>query len=167
VYLEELIGKPIDREAILHSRRKRYVAWVQTQPLLPGVLERIQEARSLGLKLAVASSSSRDWVEGHLTRCGIRESFDCIRTRNDVTQVKPSPELFLSVAAGLNESPSDCLVFEDSAHGVVAAKQAGMYCVAIPNRLTRILDLSLADLQSSSLAALSLHDLRQRFFQER
>ncbi len=162
-YLEELVGRPLDREELYEKRRERYRAWVHSQPLLPGVQERIEEAKALGLKLAVASSSSREWVEGHLIRCGVREHFICLRTRDDVKQVKPHPELFLSTAAILEVSPRECVVFEDSAHGVVAAKQAGMYCVAIPNALTRILDFSLADLQSPSLADLSLRDLLDRF----
>ncbi|RMF87059.1 MAG: HAD family hydrolase [Nitrospinota bacterium] len=161
-HLEELLGRPVEREKVLATKRQRYLDWVHSQPLLPGVAERIEEARAMGLKLGVASSSSRDWVESHLARHDILHHFDCIRTRDDVCAVKPSPELFLSVATALAVPPAGCLVFEDSAHGVLAAKRAGMYCVAVPNTLTRILDLSLADLQVPSLAAISLPELLER-----
>ena len=132
-------------------------------PPLPGVTDLIQSARRQGLKLAVASSSERAWVFGHLERLGLLGLFDCLRVREDVRRTKPDPELFLSAAACLGVKPEQALVFEDSAHGITAARAAGMHCVAVPTLLTRGLDLSQADLRLDSLEQVSLAELLARF----
>ena len=70
-HLEDLIGGQLDRDAVRQKRRRRYLSCVESSPVLPGVLDYIQEARELGLKLGVASSSNRAWVEGHLKSRGL------------------------------------------------------------------------------------------------
>jgi beta-phosphoglucomutase-like phosphatase (HAD superfamily) len=130
--------------------------------VLPGVVERMDEARDLGLALAVASSSSRGWVEGHLERLGLRERFRAIRCAGDVPRVKPDPALYHAVLEATGVKASDAIAFEDSPNGVLAAKRAGLTCVAVPNALTARLDLGAADLQVSSLADLPLTGLLGR-----
>ena len=127
---------------------------------MAGVGERLAEARALGLRLGVASSSSRDWVEGHLRRLGILGFFDSIKTTDDVARVKPDPEIYRSVTAALGSLPAETLAVEDSAHGVNAAKGAGLYCLAVPNAITRHLPLSNADRRIDSLEDVSLARLR-------
>jgi beta-phosphoglucomutase-like phosphatase (HAD superfamily) len=116
------------------------------------------DARDLGLARAVASSSSCGWVEGWLVRHGIRELLDVVVARDDVSNVKPDPELFLLAARRLGVVPGGCIVFEDSPNGMRAALAAGMRCVAVPNHLTRPLarpevDLVLQSLDERPLAA--------------
>src|ERR1700752_2648222 len=82
-HLEERLGRPLPQE-VLDRRIGRRTEMILAQGLLPGVLDRLDEARELGLKLGVASSSTQDWVRGHLARRGIRERFECIRCRDDV-----------------------------------------------------------------------------------
>ena len=158
-HLEEQLGRPIDRDAIRASRRRRYLELVEAQPILPGVAEYIADAGRLGLRLAVASSSSRQWVSGHLSRLGLSEHFDCIRCADDVQQAKPSPDVYNSVLDALHVEPRAALALEDSPNGVAAAKRAGLFCVAVPNSLTRQLPLDEADLRLESLADLSLERL--------
>jgi len=116
------------------------------------VRERVEEARALGLKTAVASSSSLAWVEGWLERHGIRDLFDVLCARDHVQRVKPAPDLFLMAASRLGVPPQACVVFEDSPNGIRAAGAAGMLCVAIPNAVTRTLPMAGADLVLPSLA---------------
>jgi beta-phosphoglucomutase-like phosphatase (HAD superfamily) len=106
--------------------------------------------------LAVASSSSRAWVEPHLERFGLRGRFSVVRTRDDVARTKPAPDLFLAACEGLGVEPAEAVALEDSAHGVTAARAAGLRCVVVPNQLTRLTDLSHADLRIDSLADLRL-----------
>jgi beta-phosphoglucomutase-like phosphatase (HAD superfamily) len=87
------------------------------------------------LKLGVASSSSREWVVGHLGRLSITNMFDAIVTEDDVAHVKPDPELYLLTLARLGLDASEALVFEDAPNGVLAAKRAGLFAVAVPNAL--------------------------------
>ncbi len=111
----------------------------------PGIVEMLEEARTAGLKLGVASSSDRAWVEGHLSRLGLREYFSAVKTAGDVPKVKPDPALYLRCLEALGVSASDAAAFEDSPNGIRAAKAAGIYTFAYPNGVTEKLDLSLAD----------------------
>jgi HAD superfamily hydrolase (TIGR01509 family) len=129
------------------------------QPLLPGVEGLLRDAQRLGLGRAVASSSSRAWVDGWLRRHGIHELVDVVVARDDVRRVKPDPELFLLAAARLGAAPAACAVFEDSPNGMRAALAAGMRCVAVPNALTRPLVRPAVDLVLASLAERPLVEL--------
>jgi beta-phosphoglucomutase-like phosphatase (HAD superfamily) len=116
----------------------------------------------MGLKVGVASSSTRDWVRGHLARLGILESFDCLRCRDDVASAKPEPDLYISVLECLGVLASEAIAVEDSPNGVMAAKRAGLRCVAIPNSITARLDLGQADMVLGSLADLTLAELLRK-----
>ncbi len=157
--LERQIGRPLDRPRLLHQVETRIEELNQALKPLPGVLDYLEAARAMGLKLAVASSSSRSWVEGHLARVGLLEHFTVIRTKEDVPRTKPDPALFLRAAEDLGVSPQQAIVLEDSLNGVRAAKTAGAFTVAVPNPLTRHLDLSQADLVLTSLDDLPLWEL--------
>ncbi|MDA0733516.1 MAG: HAD family hydrolase [Chloroflexi bacterium] len=158
-HLEELAGVSIERESLHKERRQRYIEIIRASPVLPGVLEYIQEAKRLGLSLGVASSSSREWVEGHLSRLDILNLFDSIKGSDDVIQVKPDPELYLASVSHLGTQPERALAIEDSAHGVTAAKSAGLFCLAVPNPMTNDLPLDHADLRLASLAEMPLEVL--------
>ncbi len=160
-HLEERLGRPLSQE-VLEGRIGRRTEMILAQQVLPGILQHIDEAKSLGLKLGVASSSTREWVSGHLERLGILGRFDCVRCRDDVNNAKPAPDLYIAVLDCLGVSPSQALAIEDSPNGMVAAKQAGMLCVAIPNSITAKLDLDHADIVLRSLSDVSLPDLLKR-----
>lgn len=158
-YLESLTGKKVDREQIWVNRRKSYLTHLENQPVLPGVMSYLEDAKAQNLKLAIASSSPGNWVSGHLSRLGLIDYFDVICTADDVEQTKPNPALFLLAAQKVNAKPDEVIVFEDSPNGVLAAKRAGMFVVAVPNPLTANLDLGQADLNLDSLEALKLEAL--------
>jgi HAD superfamily hydrolase (TIGR01509 family) len=157
--LERQLACLLDRETVGEARRKRETELIAQQQAMPGVEEYLSSARRLGLKVALASSASCDWVTGHLERLGILERFDSILARDDVTCTKPSPELFLAALESLEVNAGEAIVFEDSLHGVRAARQAGIFCVAVPNAVTRHLPLDRADFQLNSLSDLSLEGL--------
>lgn len=126
------------------------------QSLLPGVESFIHQAYQRGFKLAVASSSSFAWVWPFLERFGIASLFDTVLTSRDVKVVKPDPALYLLAVQKLALAPDSVVAFEDSLNGVKSAKAAGLYCVAIPNQLTRSMDLRLADRIVDSFDQLSI-----------
>jgi HAD superfamily hydrolase (TIGR01509 family) len=131
-HLEAQLGQTVDRAAIRARRRRRYQELVEAQPLLPGVESWIHEALQLGLKLAVASNSSRAWVLEHLERFQLASSFSCIACREDVEHGKPDPAIYLSALQSLGIDGEAAIALEDSPTGVVAAKGAGLFCVASP-----------------------------------
>jgi HAD superfamily hydrolase (TIGR01509 family) len=158
-HLEAQLGCRLDRDAMQQWRRQRYGELVQAQAVLPGVREYIGQARRLGLQLGVASSSSRRWVVGHLTALGLSAHFDCIKCSDDVSRVKPDPALYQAVVQTFGLQPQQAIALEDSPNGIAAAKRAGLYCVAVPNPLTRQLSLAHADFVLNSLADLPLERL--------
>jgi HAD superfamily hydrolase (TIGR01509 family) len=160
--LETALGRALDAAALRGRHRARTDALIAAQAVLPGVREYVDEARRLGLRLGVASSSDRRWVEGHLERLQLRERFDVIRCADDVPSVKPDPALYRAVLDAMGVRPEDAVALEDSPNGVLAAKRAGLACVAVPNPLTARLDLSAADLRLASLAELPLPELLVR-----
>ena len=158
-YLEELLGRKLDREAIWIKRRRLYIETLESQPVLPGVQEYLDDARRLELKGGVASSSPEGWVAGHLTRLNLMDYFDCVCTADDVETTKPDPSLFQEVLTGLGVTPKEAIVFEDSPNGVMGAKRAGIFTVAVPNPLTAQLVLDEADLLLGSLSDMTLEQL--------
>ncbi len=107
-------------------------------------------------KLALASSSYPDAVQGVLVGLGIAHYFQVIVTGLDVSQVKPAPDIFLAAAEQLCAKASQCVVLEDAEKGVIAASLAGMRCIAIPNHHTRHHDFSKATRICSSLNDVTL-----------
>lgn len=159
-HLEELVGRPLDRQAIHAARKRRDIELLAQQGIMPGVLDYLQEAQALGLRVGIASSSRRDWVEGHLARLGLDGRFPTICGRDDVgDRAKPDPAVYLEAVARLGVLPRHALALEDSPNGAVAAKAAGLWCVAVPNRMTRSLPFPPLDGRLDSLADLPLGEL--------
>lgn len=161
VELDKQAGRRLDRASIAPQRLQREKELIAAQTVMPGVKDYLHSARQLGLKTAVASSSDREWVTGHLERIGLLNFFDCIKTREDVHSTKPDPALFLAALACLGLRPNQAIVFEDSPNGIRASKEARIFCVAVPNAMTRGLPLDQADVKIDSLMDLSLHALLQ------
>ncbi len=158
-HLEAQIGRPIDRDALQQRRFQRSVEIILQQPVLPGVEDHLREAKQRGLKLGVASSSSREWVAGHLERLELLPLFDHLSCGDMVALTKPHPELYQAALASLQIDAHEAIAFEDSPHGVTAAKAAGIFCVAVPNQVTKQLTFPHADLQLSSLAEMTFEEL--------
>ena len=109
--------------------------------------------------LALASSSYQDAVDGVLEGLNIAHYFKAIVTGLDVPRVKPAPDIFLTAARRVGAVPSECVVIEDAEKGVLAAYQAGMSCIAVPNAHTRHHDFSKASRVCSSLNEITLQSI--------
>lgn len=157
--LEEKTATKQNAEKLKKTLKKKTIQKIAQTPILPGVIERIHEARQMNLGLAVASSSEFEWVEFHLTQRNLKHYFESVICRDHVENAKPSPDLFLKACRTIGVAPQNALAFEDSPNGVRAAKAAGMICVAVPNRLTAQLDLSHADIVLQSLAQTNMTEL--------
>lgn len=161
-HLENLVGSSLDGETLRARQRERELALAVQQDLLPGVLEYLDTAQRLDLRLAIASSSKRDWVAGHLRRLRLLDRFAVIRTAENVERTKPDPALFLSALEGLGLAAEEAIALEDSPNGILAAKRAGLFCVAVPNSITRQLTIPKADVVLDSLEELPLERLLHR-----
>jgi HAD superfamily hydrolase (TIGR01509 family) len=140
--------------------RQESDAIIHASDILPGVMDLIHAAKSNGLKVAIGSSSPHSWVDSHTKRLGMYDLFDCIICQDDVDKgkTKPHPDIYLKVLEQLEVQNHEAIVFEDSPNGVLASRRAGIFVVAVPNGLTKQMNVQ-GDLTVSSLAELTLQDL--------
>ncbi len=137
----------IDKDTVLRRRNELFIEYVKTdlQPM-PGLDTFTQNVARWGFRRALASSGHRDYIELALSKIGIEDYFETIVSGDDVKHAKPAPDIFLKAAAELGLKPSECCVIEDAAHGITAAKAAGMRVIGVDNSLIELKqDLSKAD----------------------
>lgn len=157
--LTKIARKPINRIEIDRKTHERYQQQMSQLHLREGVNEYLKAAKELGLKIGLASSSSRNWVQGFLEKFNIKEFFEVVKTSDNVKKVKPDPELYLQAIQELGVKPYEALAFEDSKNGLIAATKAGLHCVIVPNSVTSFLDFSGHLHRLSSMEEIELKDL--------
>ncbi len=121
-------------EALLKSKNDFYLESIQDlnqENLLPGVLNLLEQAKAKGIRLGVGSSSKN--ANFILDKLHIRHYFEVVIDGNGVKDPKPHPEVFLNGASALGLDPSVCMVFEDAASGIAAAKAGGFTAVGVGN----------------------------------
>ena len=96
-----------------------------------GAKELLDFLKKNGIKIGLASGTSRGSVMHHLNEVGVADFFDAIVCGTEVKKGKPEPDIFLQTASLLGVKPQDCFVFEDSANGIKAGHSAGMKCIGI------------------------------------
>jgi HAD superfamily hydrolase (TIGR01509 family) len=153
--LERRIGRPLD-ESLREVRRQRRDELLHALDLRPGVRAWLDEAERLGVPIGIASSSPPEWVDGHLTRLGLRQRFGSLACCDGVIPSKPDPTSYRAACVALGADARVSVAVEDSPHGVAAAVGAGLFTVAVPHPLTVSLDLSHADVVVESLEQLTL-----------
>jgi HAD superfamily hydrolase (TIGR01509 family) len=163
-HLEELVGEPLEREALNERRYVHELSLIEAEELRPGIAEYLAAAERHGLRRAIVSSSSRRWIDMHLERLERTVGWDAILTADgNHSRAKPNPILYIEALAALGVRADEAIVFEDSPNGVRAGKDAGIFTVAIPNSVTRDYGLEEADLVLHSLAELPPDELLARF----
>jgi HAD superfamily hydrolase (TIGR01509 family) len=102
--------------------------------LKSGAKKYLSYLKSLGIKIALATSNSIELLEVVLKNNGIYEYFDVITTTNEVSRGKNFPDIYLLSAQKLGVSPEECIVFEDILPAVIGAKSAGMKVVGVNDK---------------------------------
>lgn len=110
---------------------------VESLQPIPGVISALEYLTSRQIRLAVASSSKRKWVEGHLIKWDLLRYFQTIVTADDVENIKPAPDLYLTALEKLKVLPEEAIAIEDSANGFLAATAATLRSVIVPNSITK------------------------------
>lgn len=134
----------------LLAERQRYfdeeIAASDGLELMPGVRRMVTALHAREITLAITSSAVRSSIETVLERFGLLSFFEAIVDGSEVERGKPDPQAYLVTAGRLGVDPAQCVVFEDAAVGVRAAKGAGMYCIAVRNPNAQMFqDLTPAD----------------------
>ena len=158
-YLESMLNAPLNKPAIFKEFKKRKIALTDQEPLRAGVLDYLRKADEKGLAIGLASSSKREWILPYLEKHGIVDYFDSISTLDDVTHPKPDPQLYLRTIQQMKVTAEEAIAFEDSLFGVAAAKNTGLFTVAVPNDVTRAINFSMADMRLESLSDIQLEEL--------
>ena len=122
-------------EELFARRQRHFDELCESAPLalMPGVEQTVKTIHERGYTLAITSSAVGSSIDRILRRLGLRDSFDLIVDGSEVVHGKPDPEAYLLTARKLGVKPEQCAVIEDSHVGVLAAKRAGMFCIAVPN----------------------------------
>ncbi len=160
-YLSEHADHAIDADAVRERRRILFAELLSRQHPRSGILSLLADATERGLQIGLASSSGHEWVDNHLARLDLLSFFPVRLCADDVTHTKPHPELYLRCLSVLGLTPNEAFALEDSPNGIRAAKAAGLFCVAYPNPLTKLLpgieyaDMIIEDLGDESLSRFS------------
>ena len=149
-------GIALDPDVIRERKAARYRELVRAEARpMPGAVELLDRLHGRK-RVALASSAYADAVETVVDTLGLRGYFQAIVSHGHVERVKPFPDIFLYAAKALGVPPGECVVLEDAEKGVIAAREAGMTCIAIPNAYTRHNDFSRATRVVPSLRAVTL-----------
>lgn len=163
--LRSFFGWKEEEEELFEIRHRLFEKALATGELelMPDVNRVVRALHDGGLRMAITSSAVRAGIETVLRRFGLRDCFELIVDGSEVEHGKPHPEAYEVTASKLDLDPAKCIVFEDSAIGVAAAKTAGMSCVAVRNPTARQKqDLSAADLVLDSFAELDVSQILER-----
>lgn len=158
-YIDTQSGKKIDPQEINQLANERFLEKRGILEVREGVKEKLDEAKELGYKIGLASSSSREWVEGFLRQFELWDYFSVIRTSEDVDKVKPDPTLYLKALEALQVEPHEALAIEDSLNGAIAAIDAGIKCIVIPNQVTAFLNFHEKTIRSETFGDFSFKQI--------
>ena len=146
---------PVSPDELRKLRSPVYLELLEQEVRLMPHVEQALARLAPHFALTVATNSNRDALDLILQRFGIARFFPVTVARQDYTGAKPLPDAFLTAARKLGLAPAQCVVVEDTYKGVMAAANAGIACIAVPNQYTRRNDFSKADLLLSHLGELS------------
>jgi HAD superfamily hydrolase (TIGR01509 family) len=161
--LGRLTGLPLSESDIRAEQRTITTRLLAGYRPLAGVLDWLDAARAARLPVAIASSSSRTWVTGHLRRLGLEPRFPVIACFDDCGAAKPDPAAYLLACKRLGVSPYEAMAVEDSRNGLIAAKAAGLTCVVVPTLMTANMTFTQADLVLGSLEDTTLAQVLDYF----
>lgn len=103
--------------------------------VVPGFFEFLAEVNRRGLKKIIASGSNKANIRSMLENIGVSHEFPQVVSGEEVAHPKPAPDIFLAAAQKIGAAPMECLVIEDTDHGVKGALNAGMKCIAFTTTL--------------------------------
>ena len=131
------IDDPLLLEQIVREKKEMDPWVIENTGLVDGIRELLEYLKNKDYAIALASSGRRERIIPTLIRQGIEKYFDILVFIDEVQHPKPEPDLFLLASYKLGVSPEQCIVIEDSIHGVIAARKAGMKPVALANSIPR------------------------------
>ncbi|MGW5847618.1 HAD family hydrolase [Streptomyces sp. NPDC055254] len=131
--LKERYGIPAPVEQLLAEQNAAYLELARTgTEAYPRMRAFVERLHAEGVPMAVASGSSREAIHAVLAGTGLDALLTTVVSAEEVARGKPAPDVFLEAARRLGAEPAECVVVEDAVPGALAARAAGMRCVAVP-----------------------------------
>jgi HAD superfamily hydrolase (TIGR01509 family) len=162
-HLKRTFGLTGDLEDLLRRKRELFNKVFDEDAeldLMPGARALIEDLHRQGVQLVVASSASKATIDRVFKRFELYPYFSHIVSGEDFTESKPNPEIF-NHAAALSQTPkNECIVIEDSANGIAAAKAAGIYCIGYASEHSTLQDRHLADQLVQNLSELNAEKIK-------
>ncbi|MFH0832450.1 MAG: HAD family phosphatase [Candidatus Aenigmatarchaeota archaeon] len=158
IYAASRFKLAINPENLVEEKKRIYLDLIKGIKFVEGAVPLIKSFRSNKIKTAIATSYWRNIIDSIMKPNGYGELFDLVVCGDDVKEVKPSPEIYILAAKKLAVEPRECIALEDSRSGVLAAKAAGIFCVAIPNMYSKHQNLP-ADMIRKSLKEVKLEEI--------
>ncbi|MUV37208.1 uncharacterized protein JNUCC1_01014 [Lentibacillus sp. JNUCC-1] len=158
-FLQTELGDSYDYHMIKDKAGKLHTLKIKNYKERDGVKDFLEDAFKKNLKIALATSSSKRWATTHLTNLKLISYFDILITKDDVKDVKPSPDLFNKAIKELNIRPSEAIVFEDSLNGLIAAQKADLKTIIVPNPITKSLPFKDYHLKLNSMKDMTLKEV--------
>jgi len=157
-FVKDHLHQTPDQQLIVELHRAKTARYVDLVAqgglrLRPGIMQLIESARNSGMRVAVATTTSRPNVASLCESCfgaPMEDVFDVIAAGDEVERKKPAPDVYDLALARLDLPAAACIALEDSRNGILSAKAAGILCIVSPSRYTLYDDLSLADARIQS-----------------
>jgi len=162
--LKREFNLPQEVDELLRRKRELFNVQFDTDAsldLLPGVRALIEDIQRQGIQMVLASSASKATIARVFDRFGLAPYFTHRVSGEDFAQSKPNPEIFQHAASLAKTPVAECIVIEDSANGVAAAKAAGIYCIGYASPHSAGQDLRLADRVIQDFSELSAVDIER------
>lgn len=159
--LKRHFGFKMAIEEFVKKRDARFIELVKKGlQLMPGAEGLIRLIRKRGLRRALASSGTREYLEVGLKKLGLADFFEAIASGDEVSKGKPAPDIFLAAAKKLKTLPAKCVVIEDSEAGIKAARNAGMRVIGVKNPFAEVKQ----DISTAGVIVNSLADIGEEMF---
>lgn len=158
-YLKQELGDRFESGKTREHANNLHAEKMKSAEAREGVKQYLEDASKAGLKIALATSSRREWAVTHLTNLNLIHYFDHIISQDDVEQIKPAPDLFFKALEKLHMDSNEALVFEDSLNGLIAAQKAQLKTIIIPNPVTEGLAFEKYHLKLTSMEEMSLQEV--------
>ncbi len=161
--LKDMFDFKLSVDEIVEIKKDMFIERFDEVQLMDNFRPLVSSLYDEGYPMAVASSNNRKIVDMIIDRFDLSKYMTFVISGEEVEKGKPDPEIFLTAAKKMNVKPEDCLVIEDAANGVKAAKDAGMICVGLKDIDHGNQDLSDADLIINNLNELDLNTMKNLF----
>ena len=160
--LEQQLGGVVNRKKVRGEVAHRKAEILASETPSYGIIDFIERSAEIGLRLGIASDGMSHRVSAWLTRLNLDRHFSAVRCSGDHYETTPGPHIYFSLCNAMNVTPTESIAIQSSPGGLQSAKGAGLYCIAVPNKVTGSVSMDRADLVLLSLDSTTPDEVVER-----